>query len=144
GGAVAAAARASGAAAERFARMVAGLGGPTDFLARHDTHLPAAPLVRPIYPPRAGRIRAVDARALGLAVVELGGGRRHAAHGIDHAVGLTEVSAIGDAAGPDHPLALVHARDEATLAAATARVLGAYQIADEVALPTMIVGRIGR
>ena len=139
----AAAALASGAAAERFARMVAGLGGPTDLLERHDTHLPAAPLVRPVHPPRAGRARAVDARALGLAVVELGGGRRHAAHPVDHAVGLTEVRAIGDEVGPDRPLALVHARDETALAAATARLLAAYQIAGEAAAPTMIVGRIG-
>ena len=110
-----------------------GLGGPPDLLERHEAHLPAAPLVRPVHPPRAGRVRAVDARALGLAVVELGGGRRHAAHRVDHAVGLTEVRAIGDEVGPDRPLALVHARDEATLAAAAARLLAAYQIADEAA-----------
>ena len=139
----AAAALTSGAAAERFARMVHALGGPTDLLERHDTHLPAAPLVRPVHPPRAGRVRAVDARALGLAVVELGGGRRHAAHPVDHAVGLTEVRAIGDEVGPDRPLALVHARDETTLSAVTARLLAAYQLADEVTVPTMIVGRIG-
>ena len=64
-------------------------------------------------------------------MVELGGGRRHAAHSVDHAVGLTEVRAIGDEVGPDRPLALVHARDEAGLTAATARLLAAYQIADE-------------
>ena len=143
GRAAAAAALASGAAAERFGRMVAGLGGPTDFLERYATHLPAAPLVRPVHPPRTGRVRAVDARALGLAVVELGGGRRHAAHPVDHAVGLTEVRAIGDEVGPDRPLALIHARDEATQTAASARLLAAYQIADEVTPPAMIVGRIG-
>jgi thymidine phosphorylase len=142
GGAAAAAALASGAAAERFARMVAGLGGPTDFMERHAVHLPTAPLVRPVDPPRAGRVRSVDARALGLAVVELGGGRRHADHAVDHAVGLTEVRAIGDEVGPDRPLALIHARDEPSLAAATARLLVAYQIADEVTAPTMIVARI--
>ena len=134
---------ASGAAAERFARMVAGLGGPADFLERHETHLPAAPLVRPVHPHQAGRVRAVDARALGLAVVELGGGRRHAAHPVDHAVGLTEVRAIGEEVGPDRPLALIHARDGQALAAASARLLAAYQIADEVTPRAMIVGRIG-
>jgi thymidine phosphorylase len=137
------AALASGAAAERFARMVAGLGGPADLLERHEAHIAAAPLVRPVHAARAGRVHAVDARALGLAVVELGGGRRHAAQGVDHAVGLSEVLGVGDATGPDRPLALVHARDEATLAAATARILAAYRIADEATTPTMIVGRIG-
>ena len=140
---IAAAALASGAAAERFARMVHALGGPPDLLERHEAHLPAAPLVRPVHSPRPGRVRAVDARSLGLAVVELGGGRRHAAHPVDHAVGLTEVRAIGDEVGSDLPLALVHARDEAGLTAATARLLAAYQIADEAARPQMIVGRVG-
>ena len=79
GRAAAAAALASGAAAERFARMVRGLGGPADLLERHAASSAAAPLiVRAVHPPQAGRVHAVDARALGLAVVELGGGRRHA------------------------------------------------------------------
>ena len=91
GRAAAATAIASGAAAERFARMVHALGGPSDLLERHATHLPRAPIARPVHPARSGRVHAVDARALGLAVVELGGGRRHAGHAVDHAVGLTEV-----------------------------------------------------
>ena len=77
-------------------------------------------------------------------MVELGGGRRHAAHPVDHAVGLTEVRAIGDEVGPDRPLALVHARDEAGLAAATARLLAAYQIADEAVPPMILDGSARR
>ena len=45
-------------------------------------------------------------------MVQLGGGRRHAGHPVDHAVGLTEVRGVGDPVGPDLPLALIHARDE--------------------------------
>ena len=134
---------ASGAAAERFARMVAGLGGPADLLERHEAHIAAAPLVRPVHAPRAGRVEAVDARALGLAVVELGGGRRHAAQTVDHAVGLTEVLGVGDETGPDRPLALIHARDETSLAAARGRIVAAYHIGDEAAPPATIVARIG-
>ena len=134
---------ASGAAAERFARMVAGLGGPADLLERHEAHIAAAPLVRPVHAPRAGRVQAVDARALGLAVVELGGGRRHAAQTVDHAVGLTEVLGVGDETGPDRPLALIHARDETSLAAARGRIVAAYHIGDEAAPPATIVARIG-
>ena len=143
GRAAAASALSSGTAAERFARMARGLGGPADLLERHQIHLPLAPLIRPIHAPRAGHVRAVDARGLGLAVVELGGGRRHAAQPVDHAVGLTEVRAIGDEVGPDRPLAMVHARDEAGLVAAVARVLAAYQIGDEAVVPPMILDRIG-
>ena len=49
-------------------------------------------------------------RAVGLAVVELGGGRARAADAIDPAVGLTELAPVGAEVGPDAPLARVHAR----------------------------------
>ena len=45
-GRAAAASALSGTAAERFARMARGLGGPADLLERHQIHLPVAPLVR--------------------------------------------------------------------------------------------------
>ena len=40
----------SGAAAERFAAMVAGLGGPADLLERPDAHLPVAPVTLAVEP----------------------------------------------------------------------------------------------
>ena len=58
---------ASGAAAERFARMVTALGGPTDVL--RQPRLPVAPVQRAVPAPRAGVVGPVDVRALGLAVV---------------------------------------------------------------------------
>ena len=66
---------ASGAAAERFERMVAMLGGPRDFLGKAAKLLPAAPVVVAVAPPRNGFVEAIDARAMGMAVVAMGGGR---------------------------------------------------------------------
>src|SRR6185436_210937 len=66
----------SGAAAERFAKMVAALGGPADLLEKPEAHLASAPVVRPIPAPRAGRLVGMNTRDLGLVIVELGGGRR--------------------------------------------------------------------
>src|SRR6185503_11031619 len=43
-----------GAAAERFATMVAELGGPADLLERPDDHLPTAPQTAAALPERAG------------------------------------------------------------------------------------------
>jgi thymidine phosphorylase len=144
GRAAAATAIASGAAAERFARMVHALGGPSDLLERHATHLPRAPITRAVHPARPGRVQAVDARSLGIAVVELGGGRRHASHPVDHAVGLTQVVGIGAAVGPDQPLAIVHGRGEESVAAAVRRVRDAYLLgAASAAPPAAIHGRIG-
>jgi thymidine phosphorylase len=140
----AASALTSGAAAERFARMVRGLRGPSDLLERSNVHLPRAPIVRPVHANTAGQVHAVDARALGLVVVELGGGRRHASHAVDHAVGLAEVRGVGDEVGPDQPLALVHGRDEASVAAAAERLRAAYIIrARPATSPPAIHHRIG-
>ncbi len=78
---------ASGAAAERFERMVALLGGPEDFLSQAADLLPAAPVVVAAAPERAGFVEQIDVRAVGMAVVELGGGRARASDKIDPAVG---------------------------------------------------------
>src|SRR5580704_5483114 len=85
---------ASGAAAERFERMVAMLGGPRDFLRNPAKYLPAAPVVVAAPPPQAGFVAAIDARAVGMAVVALGGGRSRAADAIDHAVGFTRLAGL--------------------------------------------------
>jgi thymidine phosphorylase len=121
------AALASGAAAERFARMVAALGGPADILERR---LAAAPVVRAAAPARAGVVARIDVREVGLAVVELGGGRRRADQAIDHRVGLADIAGLGEAVGAGRPLALVHARDEAAATRAAARLAAAFTIAD--------------
>ncbi|MBO0903222.1 thymidine phosphorylase [Jiella sonneratiae] len=132
-----------GAATERFAKMVTSLGGPADFVERMDAHLPHAPLLRPVTVDAAGTVAAVDAKALGLAVVELGGGRRLPEDAIDHAVGLTGLAEIGCARAPGEPLAMVHARDEAGFERAARRVRAAYRLADGGVRPAApVIGRI--
>src|SRR3984885_7511096 len=134
---------ASGAAGGRFECMVAALGGPNDLLRRARALLPAAPIVRPVAPRRAGFVEAIDARAVGLAVVELGGGRARAADAIDPAVGLTRLAGLGAEVSADAPLALVHARDEGRADAAMARLRAAYRIGDAPpALAPPVVARI--
>ncbi len=138
------AAFASGAAAEVFARMVAALGGPADFVDRPERHLPVAPLIRPLLPERAGTITAIDTRAIGIAVVELGGGRTRAEDAIDHSVGFTRLAGLGSHVGPDAPLAIVHARDETTAARAGAALNTAYSIGDKApAGGAVVCERIG-
>lgn len=119
---------ASGAAAERFARMVAGLGGPADIVERSDRYLPQAPVVRPVYAGESGQLAAMDTRALGMAVVELGGGRRQAGAAIDHAVGLSEIAALGERVDGERPLAVVHARSETDVERAAASLRTAMQL----------------
>ena len=135
----------TGAAAERFARMVAALGGPADLVEAPGRHLPAAPIVRPVLPARAGVVAAVDARTVGLAIVGLGGGRRRPEDSIDHAVGLVAVRGIGETVGPDEPLCLVHARADADAetAADALRAAVTVTVADEApAVAPVILERL--
>src|SRR5436305_8529325 len=101
--------------------MVAALGGPGDIVERPAACLGQAPVVRAVRPAAAGFVTAIDTRALGLAVVQLGGGRRRAGNGIDPRVGLAAVRAIGERVGDGEPLCEVHAADETTEEACAAR-----------------------
>jgi thymidine phosphorylase len=121
----------TGAAAKRFGAMVAELGGPTGLLEDPDRHLPAAPVLRAIEPLESGIATAVDVRAVGIAIVDLGGGRARETDVVDHSVGLTEVAALGERVGPgERPLALVHARDEESAARAARAIRSAYVLGD--------------
>lgn len=138
---------ASGAAAERFERMIAGLGGPADIIERSDRYLPKAPVVRPIFAGQAGQLAAMDTRALGMAVVELGGGRRIAGAAIDHSVGLSDIVALGERIDGERPLAVVHARSEDDAERAAASLREAMQLGETASprpLIHAIVGPDGR
>ena len=100
----------SGRAAERFAAMVEALGGPSDLIENPERHLPSAPVVEDVHADGDGFVESIDLRALGWAVVDLGGGRRRADDRIDPAVGLTGLVQLGDRVSPDRPLARIHAR----------------------------------
>lgn len=121
---------ASGAAAERFGRMVSALGGPNDIVERPRVHLSDACVAVPAPPERSGVVARIDTRALGTAVVALGGGRTRAEDGIDFGVGLSGLAGVGDAVGPARPLAMVHARDEAAAERAAQTVRAAYRLAE--------------
>lgn len=129
----------SGAAAERFARMVHALGGPHDLLDRPAQHLPTATIRRPVHLERSGTIAQIDGRALGLAIIGLGGGRTNPADAIDHAVGLTEVLGPGEPIGPDRPFAFVHARSEADAALAARAIAAAVTVGEEATAPSSVV-----
>lgn len=107
-----AAALSSGQAAEGFARMVAAMGGPEDFLESWQRLLPEANVLREVTLGRAGCITAMDTRALGEVVVHLGGGRLRDGDRIDPAVGLSGIARLGARVEARTPVAMVHASDE--------------------------------
>jgi thymidine phosphorylase len=125
-----------GAAAERFGAMVRELGGPADILEAPERHLPDAPVTLAAEPSEPGTITAVDVRAVGLAVVALGGGRTREDDPVDHSVGLTDVAAPGEEVEPGgRSLALVHARDEGAARRAADALRAAYELGDSAPAP---------
>jgi thymidine phosphorylase len=118
----------SGRAAERFGAMVAALGGPADFLERAGALLPSAPIRRPVQAKAAGVLSACDTRAVGLAVIALGGGRRRVEDRIDPAVGIDDILPLGTTVSRSDPIAMVHAADEAGAEAAAVLLQKAFEI----------------
>ncbi|WP_068311732.1 thymidine phosphorylase [Polycladidibacter hongkongensis] len=120
----------SGKAAELFGKMVHQLGGPADFMEKPELYLEKAPMEVPIYADTPGMVTRVNARQVGVAVVELGGGRVKPEDAVDPAVGLTHIAGVGTTVDSDNPIAIVHARDEDQVARATVALKAAYVIGD--------------
>ncbi|WP_169543086.1 thymidine phosphorylase [Sneathiella aquimaris] len=129
----------SGTAAEKFAQMVAALGGPTDLMTNPDKHLPLAPIRRDVIAPKRGFIKTLDTREMGVSVMDLGGGRHAASDPIDYGVGLVNIKGIGAKVGPRNPVATIIARTEDQADRAENRILAALTIAGEAPTKTPIV-----
>jgi thymidine phosphorylase len=143
GHAKAEAAAGDGRAAEIFARMVRALGGPGDLLDQPARHLPVARVIKPCPALRNGHVTAMNARDIGLVVVELGGGRRRADDQLDHSVGLTHCVGLGRKLAIGEPLAMVHAASETAADAAIARLQQVIEIGDaKPAARPIVVERI--
>ena len=122
---------ASGKAAELFGEMVFALGGPADFVEKPANYLPLASIITPIEAPRDGYISGVDARALGVAVVEMGGGRRLREDKVDHRVGLVDFVPVGTSMNAGDTLCFVHANTQEQVERAQENVLQAVEISSE-------------
>jgi pyrimidine-nucleoside phosphorylase len=95
----------SGRALEKFREMVAAQGGNLDRLPpraeQHDISLDWT-----------GFIHSIDTEWLGIAIIELGGGRKVMSDKIDHAVGLEMLVRIGDRIEAGQPVVRVFGSDE--------------------------------
>ncbi|MYL22459.1 thymidine phosphorylase [Halomonas alkaliantarctica] len=121
---------ASGAAADVFARMVRELGGPADFIERPAHYLATAPVIHAVYPEQSGTVQRIDTRAVGMSVVELGGGRLRNDARVDHRVGFSDIAEIGAHVDSQRPLARVHAQNEDAAARAAAQLRAAVTLGD--------------
>lgn len=133
----------TGAAAETFGKMVAVMGGPSDFVTRWAGYVPAAPVIRDVTASQSGVVQRIDTKALGMAVVELGGGRKLQSDVIDPSVGLSGFAPLGQVLNAGSPLCRVHAADSDQAEAAVQAVRAAYGIgADAPDIPPLVSKRI--
>jgi thymidine phosphorylase len=93
--------------------------------------LPRAPVRIPVAAVRDGAVTRLGARAVGIAALVLGAGRRTKTDVIDPAVGVVCLAKRGDRVEAGDVLAEVHARDDESAAIAGAAVLNAYELGDE-------------
>jgi pyrimidine-nucleoside phosphorylase len=122
----------SGSAWAKFREFIAAQGG--DLAQVEDPkRLPVAPIVAPLLAPVTGFVARIDAREIGYAVVDLGGGRAKKSDTIDHAVGilLSPHAKLGARVEAEQPLLWIHARTKEGLEQAMSRLTEAYTLSDE-------------
>jgi len=129
-----------GSALARFRRMVEAHGGRLP----EDPHaaLEIAPEQEPLRADRDGMVGPMDAAAVGMSLVELGGARRRQDDDLDLAVGLRVPVRVGDTVRKGDRLARILARDEAAATATRERLRAAMPVVDEAAPVPLILERI--
>lgn len=132
----------SGEAMAHFTKMVAEMGGPKHFDTTWRTDLPKAPATLEIKAPSAGFVREIDGEALGLAVIELGGGRRKETDEIDPRTGLDRVVPKGTPVQKGDPLCIVHAADDTATCAVAEMIEAAFTIGDVPDITPLVLKRI--
>lgn len=118
----------SGAALRRFEHMVSALGGPQGFTRNPEAHLPKAVVSVPVWAEEEGCVSEIDTRAVGLAVVALGGGRSHPDDVLDLSVGFSELAFVGEQVNAQRPLGWVHARNLEQAGQGAAALRAAYRL----------------
>ncbi|NWF09369.1 thymidine phosphorylase [Pseudomonas salomonii] len=121
----------SGAALQRFEQMVVALGGPQGFTDKPDEHLPKAAVSVPVWAEEEGCVTDIDTRAVGLAVVTLGGGRSHPDDVLDLSVGFSELAFVGEHVNAKRPLGWVHARTPEQAEQGASALRAAYRLGGE-------------
>jgi pyrimidine-nucleoside phosphorylase len=128
----------NGDAWEIFCRMVQAQGG--DCTALHaPARLPVAPVVLPLEAEQSGYVAAIDARAFGLVLNDLGGGRVSKHDTINPAVGLVLVAKAGDFLAAGDTILFIHASSEADARRVMPVLRAAYTLSDTPALPPPLI-----
>ena len=124
----------SGAAWQKFRELVEAQGGDVTYVDDPEK-FPQASIIEPVPAPQSGYLTGVNAAEVGLAVVDLGGGREEKGQPIDHSVGVLVHHKVGDLVQKGTPMFTIHANDREKFEAARERILAAYSFSDEPVQP---------
>lgn len=132
----------SGAALERFRRLIEAQGGEPRVVDDPGL-LPQARRKVEVTSERGGFVRSLAARPIGEATMLLGAGRARVESKIDPAVGLILNKKVGDRVEKGEALGTLHVNDEANLEKSAALVRGAFQVVeDKPEIPPLVVDRL--
>ena len=126
----------SGAALQRAEAMIQAQGGDPRVTV-DSSILPRAPRETKVKADRQGFVAAIDARALGMLLVAMGGGRTVKEQAVDHAVGIRLLRKVGEPVVAGETVAIIEARRDAPDWAETAKA--AYTVADAPPPPRPLV-----
>ena len=128
----------TGAAAEHFRKVIAAQGGDPRVVDDPGL-LPQANAVEIYAAPRRGFIGAVEPRAIGKAIIDMGGGRTKMEDDVDPSVGLVITAKPGDWVEAGEPLGTIFARDRGGIETARQTLGSAIRISDEAEPPLPLI-----
>jgi thymidine phosphorylase len=124
------AALASGAGVERFRQLVEQQGGDPRVVDDY-SRLPAAPHELRIEAERPGVVATLNAQAVGVASLWLGGGRNQVSDRIDAAVGIGILAKVGEAVRAGDPIFRIQYRGDSRLSDVVTLLRSAYTLSEE-------------
>jgi pyrimidine-nucleoside phosphorylase len=128
----------TGAAAEQFRKIIKAQGGDPKVVDDPGL-LPQAKAVEIYAAARRGFIAGVEPRAIGRAIIDMGGGRSKMDDPVDPSVGLVITAKPGDWVEAGEPLGTIFARDRAGIETARQALGTAIRIADEAEPPLTLI-----
>jgi pyrimidine-nucleoside phosphorylase len=114
----------SGSAMHKFRQLIMAQGGDIRYVDRPFL-FPKAEIIQVVEAKKQGYLSGTQADEIGMAVVDLGGGRIKKSDAIDHRVGLVMHVKVGDKIDVGQPLFTIHANNQSLCECATRRVSNA-------------------
>ncbi len=128
----------SGAALAKFTEIVEAQGGDVSVIANPGL-LPKAPVIGTFLAPRDGFVRAIEPRAIGHAIISLGGGRSNVDDELDPSVGFVIDAELGDEVMQGDELATVYANSEDAAARAIKTLTDSFDIGNSTPVVAPLV-----